>query len=62
MISRACGNPVIYTMRTTKCITVNKTKVQRFIFAFFFYFFYLSILCNEYGNFRQISQELLYLV
>ena len=30
----------IYTMRTTKCITVNKTKVQRFIFAFFFYFFF----------------------
>ena len=25
-------------MRTTKCITENKTKVLRFIFAFFFYF------------------------
>ena len=26
----------VYTIRTTKCINVNKTKVLRFIFAFFF--------------------------
>ena len=40
----------VYTMRTTKCITENKTKELRFIFAFFFYFpfFYLSLICNEY--------------
>ena len=30
-------------MRTTKCITENKTKVLRFIFAFFFYFYPFSI-------------------
>ena len=31
-------------------LSENKTKVLRFIFAFFFYFpsFYLSLLCNEY--------------
>ena len=29
----------VYKLRTTKCITRNKTKVPRFIFAFFFYFF-----------------------
>ena len=29
----------IYTMKKTKCITVNKTKVLRFTFAFFFLFF-----------------------
>ena len=28
----------LYTMRTTKCITVNKTNMLKFIFAFFFYF------------------------
>ena len=52
----------IYTMKTTKCITENKTKMLRFIFAFFFYFpfFYLSLLCDEYGNFlSNISQDLL---
>ena len=27
----------VYTMRTTKCITVNK-EMLKFIFAFFFYF------------------------
>ena len=30
-------------MKTTKCITVNKTKVQKFIFVFFFYVFFFSI-------------------
>ena len=30
-------------MRTSKCITENKTKVLRLIFAFFFYFFPFSI-------------------
>ena len=29
-------------MRTTKCVTVNQTKVLRFIFAFFFYFSFLA--------------------
>ena len=33
----------VYMMRTTKCITENKTKVLRFIFAFFFVFFPFSI-------------------
>ena len=42
-------------MGTTKCITENKTKVPRFIFAFFsiFSFFNLSFQGNKYGNFRQ---------
>ena len=30
-------------MRTTKCITVNKTKVLRIIFYFFFIFFSLFL-------------------
>ena len=28
----------LYTMRTSKCITENKAKVLRIIFALFFYF------------------------
>ena len=28
----------VYTMRTTKCITINKTMVLRFIFVFFLFF------------------------
>ena len=46
----------------SKCITENKTKVPRFIFAFFsiFSFFSLSLQGNKNGNFlSKISQELL---
>ena len=44
-------------MKSTKCITVNKTKMLRFIFAFFFYFpfFYHSLQCFS----SKISRELL---
>ena len=43
----------VYTFRMVKCITGNKTKVPRFIFAFCFIvlLFYLSFQCNDYGNF-----------
>ena len=37
-------------MRTTKCITENKTSVLRFIFAFFFYFFPFSISHSKVMN------------
>ena len=44
----------VYNMRTTKCITENKTKVLRFILPSFsiFSFFNLSLQGNAYGNFR----------
>ena len=37
----------VYTMRTTKCFTVNKTKVLRFVFAFFFSFSFLAHLSRR---------------
>ena len=41
-------------VRTTKCITENKTKVLRFIFAFFYPFSIShSNVLSEYGNFCQ---------
>ena len=40
----------VYTMRTIKCITENKTNVLRFIFAFFFYFSLFSISHSEVMN------------
>ena len=40
----------VYTMRTTKCITENKTNMLRFTFAFFFYFFPFSISHSKVMN------------
>ena len=55
LISSASSN-FVYTMRTTKWITGNKTKVLRLNFVFFFYVFLfpsLRLQGNAYGNFRQ---------
>ena len=54
----------VYTMRTTKCITVSKEDNQVYyckqkegveiyigLLFLFFLFFYLSLECNEYGEF-----------
>ena len=49
----------VYTMRTAKCITVNKTKVLRFIFAFFFNFsFFLSLTPEKNMENMEISSKI----
>ena len=53
----------IYTMKKTKCITVNKIKVLRFTFFFFFSSFPFSTSHSKVMNIckflSKISQELL---